>query len=63
MGLVAPHVRRAIRIGKVIDLAKVEAVAFADVLDRLAAAVFLVIRMGEWSMPTPTAAPSSRKAR
>ena len=42
MELIAPHVRRAIRIGKVIDLAKVEAVAFADVLDRLAAGVFLV---------------------
>ena len=42
MGLIAPHVRRAIRISKVIDLAKVEAVAFADVLDRLAAGVFLV---------------------
>jgi len=42
MGVIAPHVRRAIRVGKVIDLAKVEAVAFADVLDRLAAGVFLV---------------------
>ena len=42
MALIAPHVRRAIRIGKVVDLAKVEAAAFADVLDRLAAAVFLV---------------------
>ena len=39
---IAPHVRRAIRIGKVVDLAKVEAAAFADVLDRLAAGVLLV---------------------
>ena len=42
MGLIAPHVRRAIRIGKAVDLAKVEAAAFADVLDRLVAGVFLV---------------------
>lgn len=42
MGLIAPHVRRAIRIGKVIDLARVEAIAFGNVLDRLVAGVFLV---------------------
>lgn len=42
MGLIAPHVQRAVRIGKVIELAKVEAGAFVDVLDRLAAGVFLV---------------------
>jgi DNA-binding CsgD family transcriptional regulator len=41
MWLVAPHVQRAIRIGKVIDLAKVETAAFIDVLDRLAAGVLL----------------------
>jgi DNA-binding CsgD family transcriptional regulator len=42
MRLVAPHVRRAILIGKVIDLNKVEAAALADALDGLAAGMFLV---------------------
>jgi DNA-binding CsgD family transcriptional regulator len=42
MRLIAPHVQRAIRVGKLIDLAKVEAAAFGDVLDGLAAGVFLV---------------------
>jgi DNA-binding CsgD family transcriptional regulator len=41
MGLVAPHVQRSIRIGKAIDLAKVEASAFAHVLDRLSTGVLL----------------------
>ncbi|HVY19733.1 MAG TPA: helix-turn-helix transcriptional regulator [Bauldia sp.] len=42
MELIVPHFRRALLIGKVIDLAKVEAAAFADTIDGLAAAVFLV---------------------
>jgi DNA-binding CsgD family transcriptional regulator/PAS domain-containing protein len=42
MGLIAPHVRRAVEIGKIMDLRRIEAAAFADVLDALAAAVFLV---------------------
>jgi DNA-binding CsgD family transcriptional regulator len=42
MGAIAPHVRRAILIGKVIDLHKVEAAAMADTLDGLAAGMFLV---------------------
>ncbi|MCV0394054.1 MAG: helix-turn-helix transcriptional regulator [Rhizobiaceae bacterium] len=42
MRLIAPHVRRAILIGKVINLKSVEATALADTLDTLAAAVFLV---------------------
>lgn len=42
MALVAPHFRRAVLIGKVIDLARIEAGAFADTIDGLAAAVFLV---------------------
>ncbi|HEY7610930.1 MAG TPA: helix-turn-helix transcriptional regulator [Alphaproteobacteria bacterium] len=42
MGLLGPHFRRAIAIGKLIDLHKVEAAALADSLDCLAAAMFLV---------------------
>ena len=41
MRLVAPHVQRAIRIGKVIDLSQVETAAFVDVLDKRAAGVLL----------------------
>ena len=36
------HVCRAVLIGRVIDLHKVEAAAMADTLDGLAAAIFLV---------------------
>jgi DNA-binding CsgD family transcriptional regulator len=42
MTLVVPHVRRAVLIGRVIDLHKVEAAALADTLDGLATAMFLV---------------------
>lgn len=42
MGAVVPHIRRAILIGKVIDLHKVEAAAMADTLDGLAAAMIMV---------------------
>ena len=42
MKLIVPHVRRAVAIGKVIDLHKVEAAALADALDGLATAMFLV---------------------
>jgi DNA-binding CsgD family transcriptional regulator len=42
MALMAPHIRRAVLIGKVIDLKKVEAAALADSLDALTAAMFLV---------------------
>jgi DNA-binding CsgD family transcriptional regulator len=41
-GLLVPHVRRAVLIGKVIDLHKVEAAAMVDALDGLAAGVLLV---------------------
>ena len=44
--LIAPHVRRAVLIGRAIDLNKVEAAALADTLDGLAAAVFLVDASG-----------------
>jgi DNA-binding CsgD family transcriptional regulator len=42
MRLLFPHFRRALLIGKVIDLHKVEAAALADTLDGLAAAMILV---------------------
>ena len=42
MGLVAPHMRRAVLIGKVVDLQKIEAAMLADTLDGLAAAMLLV---------------------
>ncbi len=42
MRLLFPHFRRAVLIGKVIDLHKVEAAALADALDGLASAMILV---------------------
>jgi len=42
VGLIWPHFRRAVLIGKVIDLHKVEAATLADTLDGLSAAMFLV---------------------
>jgi PAS domain-containing protein len=42
MELIVPHVRRAILIGKAIDLQRYEVAAFADTLDGLNAGVFLV---------------------
>ena len=42
MQLIAPHVRRAILIGKVLHLKSMEAAALADAFDGLSAAVFLV---------------------
>ena len=42
MSLLAPHFRRAVAISKVIDLHKVEAAAFADTLDGLAAGMILI---------------------
>jgi DNA-binding CsgD family transcriptional regulator len=44
MSQVVPHLRRALSIGKVVDLRKLEADAFADTLDGLAAALFIVDR-------------------
>ena len=44
--LVVPHVRRALAIGQVIDLKKVEAAALADSLDTLPAGMFLVDALG-----------------
>jgi DNA-binding CsgD family transcriptional regulator/PAS domain-containing protein len=44
--LLWPHFRRAVLIGKVIDLHKVEAASLADTLDGLSAAMFLVDAAG-----------------
>jgi DNA-binding CsgD family transcriptional regulator len=42
MRLIVPHVRRAVLIGKVIDLKTAHAATFADVLDGITAGMFLV---------------------
>lgn len=42
MRLIAPHIRRAVLIGKAIDLKAAQTASFADVLDGLSAAMFLV---------------------
>jgi DNA-binding CsgD family transcriptional regulator len=42
MALVVPHVRRAVLIGRVIDLKTVQAASFADALDGINASVFFV---------------------
>ncbi|MBR0799932.1 helix-turn-helix transcriptional regulator [Bradyrhizobium jicamae] len=44
--LLVPHVRRALAIGQVINLAKIEAAALADSLDTLPAGMFLVDASG-----------------
>jgi DNA-binding CsgD family transcriptional regulator len=44
--LITPHVRRAMLIGKVIDLHRVEAAALADSLDELASSMFIVDSTG-----------------
>jgi DNA-binding CsgD family transcriptional regulator len=46
MGLVVPHVRRAVLIGQVIDLKQAEAATFADMLDGLSAGIFLIAADG-----------------
>jgi DNA-binding CsgD family transcriptional regulator len=46
MRLVAPHFRRAVLIGEVIDLAKAEAASLADTLDGISAAMVLVDATG-----------------
>ena len=46
MRLLAPHFRRAVHIGKTINLKTVEAAALADALDGLAAAMFLLDAAG-----------------
>ncbi len=47
MALIVPHVRRAVRTGKVIDPRQAEAATFADILDGLSPAIFLVDADGQ----------------
>lgn len=42
LGLIAPHVRRAVLIGNAIDLKSAQSASLADALDGLSAAMFLV---------------------
>jgi DNA-binding CsgD family transcriptional regulator len=44
MALIAPHVQRAVAIGRVVDLNYLEASALSDMLDGFSAAIFLVDR-------------------
>jgi DNA-binding CsgD family transcriptional regulator/PAS domain-containing protein len=46
MRLIAPHVRRAVLIGKVIDVKTAEAATFAEALDGIAAGIFMVDASG-----------------
>ena len=46
MRLLTPHFRRAVLIGKMINLQKAEAASFADMLDGISAGVFLVDAAG-----------------
>jgi DNA-binding CsgD family transcriptional regulator len=46
MRLIAPHVRRAALIGKVIDLKRAQAETFADALDGISAGMYLVDAIG-----------------
>ncbi|MDC7786798.1 DNA-binding CsgD family transcriptional regulator/PAS domain-containing protein [Rhodoplanes tepidamans] len=46
MRLLAPHVRRAVQIGRTVTLGRAEAATFADTLDSLVAATFLVDATG-----------------
>ncbi len=46
MRLIVPHMRRAVLIGRVIDLKTAEATTFADTLDGISAGMFLVDETG-----------------
>lgn len=46
MRLIIPHIRRAVFIGKAIELKKTEAAVFADALDGISAGMFLVDATG-----------------
>jgi DNA-binding CsgD family transcriptional regulator/PAS domain-containing protein len=46
MRLIVPHIRRAVLIGKVIDLKRAEAASLADTLDGISAGMFLVDETG-----------------
>jgi DNA-binding CsgD family transcriptional regulator len=42
MGLILPHLRRAVAIGRIVELHKVEAASLGDAVDAISAGVFLV---------------------
>ncbi|MGC2081099.1 MAG: hypothetical protein WA728_34835 [Xanthobacteraceae bacterium] len=42
MALIVPHIRRAVLVGRVIDLGRAEAASLADTLDGISAGMFLV---------------------
>jgi DNA-binding CsgD family transcriptional regulator len=46
MRLVVPHIRRAVLIGKVVDLRKAEAATFGEALDGISTAIFFVDATG-----------------
>ena len=46
MRLIAPHIRRALSIGRVVDVGQAEAAIFVDILDGLGAGVFLMTASG-----------------
>jgi DNA-binding CsgD family transcriptional regulator/PAS domain-containing protein len=46
MALIVPHVRRAVLIGRAIELKETEAATFADMLDALSAGLFLIAADG-----------------
>ena len=52
--LLYPHFRRAVLIGKIIDLKRVEAAAFADVIDGMIAGIFLVDAQGRIVYANPS---------
>jgi DNA-binding CsgD family transcriptional regulator len=47
MGLIQPHFRRAVLIGKLLDMRTLQATAFAQAIDGLRTGVFLVSSLGE----------------
>jgi DNA-binding CsgD family transcriptional regulator len=53
MELIVPHVRRAVAIGNVIDMSRIEADTLGDAVDALGAAVFLVRADGELRRANP----------
>jgi DNA-binding CsgD family transcriptional regulator len=47
MDLIQPHFRRAVLIGKLLEMRRLQAAAFADAIDGLSTGVFLVSSLGE----------------
>ena len=55
MALIAPHLRRAVFVARLIDAKTAEAAALADTLDGLSAAMLLVDATGRVMQPAPPA--------